>query len=358
MEEIEGIGVERDLAGLPVAYVDPKILAPSATDAEKAMRDALLRLVQNIRRDKQEGVLFPREYDKDGNLIYELELLSSGGTRQFPTHEIITRYDQRIAMVVLADFILLGTQNVGSWALSADKSNLFGMAINSWLQGIASVLNQFAIPRLLKLNKMDPKLAPTITHGEVQPPDLDALGTLIKNLSGAGMPLFPDEDLEAHIRKVAHLPEKSDDAKDLQDHAGLLDLANKEAANVQLGAQAEATGAQAKVAHTQAKLLPQQHAQTAADAAFKRDATRQQLSQSDQALADKREQADKQHGLATRQQDHTERTSDRQLTLAEQQAQAKDKLAQRQQDHTESTTDRQLTLAERQAKEAKKKPTK
>lgn len=54
-------------------------------------------IVRNIRRDETEGVVLPAGY--------KLELLSSGGTRQFDTNAIVNRYDTRIAMTVLADFI-------------------------------------------------------------------------------------------------------------------------------------------------------------------------------------------------------------------------------------------------------------
>ena len=37
IEEIEGVGIERDLAGIPIAYVDPAIMSAGATADQQAM---------------------------------------------------------------------------------------------------------------------------------------------------------------------------------------------------------------------------------------------------------------------------------------------------------------------------------
>lgn len=216
IQDFEAIGIERDLAGMPIVYVPPEILRANASPEEKALLAKMRQLVQNVKRDVQEGIIFPLEYDKNGNERYRFELLTSGGARQFDTTEIIQRYDQRIAMTVLADFVLLGTQDVGSWALSKDKTNLFGVAIGSWLDQVAAVFNKHAIPRLMEANGFDMEKLPTLEHGDVQDIDLTALADFISKLSMAGMPMFPDEDLEARLRELAHLPEKSEEAMLMQ----------------------------------------------------------------------------------------------------------------------------------------------
>ncbi|MGH8324410.1 MAG: phage portal protein family protein, partial [Steroidobacteraceae bacterium] len=118
--EIEGIGVERDLAGLPVCYAPADVLSTTATGNELAVKNYLKKLVTNIRRDAQEGVLLPASTDVNGKRLYELTLLTTGGTRQFDTNKIIERYEHRILMNFLADFLNLGLRSVGSYALSRD----------------------------------------------------------------------------------------------------------------------------------------------------------------------------------------------------------------------------------------------
>ena len=102
IQEIEGIGVERDLAGFPTLTAPEGINIWDDEDPEMLrMRAAAERLVQNIRRDSMEGIVMPAGW--------QLSLLSTGSRRQFDTNAIIERYDARIAMTVLADFVLLGT---------------------------------------------------------------------------------------------------------------------------------------------------------------------------------------------------------------------------------------------------------
>lgn len=217
IQDFEAIGIERDLAGMPIVKVPPEILRSNASAEEKALLTKMMNLVRNVKRDVQEGIVFPLEYDAQGNPRYEFELLSAGGARQFDTSAIIQRYDQRIAMTVLADFVLLGTQDVGSWALSQDKTNLFGVAIGSWLDSIADVFNNHAIPRLMEVNGFDMEKVPRLEHADVQDIDLSAMGEFISKMSAAGMPLFPDEDLEARLRELATLPEKSEEAMAMQE---------------------------------------------------------------------------------------------------------------------------------------------
>jgi phage gp29-like protein len=205
IEEIEAIGIERDLAGLPVAKVPPEYLSSGATAAQQSVLAEITQIVQNIKRNEQEGVIFPLMYDENGNEMFSLELLSSGGSRQFDTDKVIARYDQRISMSVLSDFILLGHEQVGSFALGSQKMDLWTMSVEAIAKSIAEVMNQYAIPRLLKLNGMNTELAPYLSYGEVSSVDLNELSNYVQKLIGAGA-LSPDENLEAYLREQASLP--------------------------------------------------------------------------------------------------------------------------------------------------------
>lgn len=211
IENIEGIGIERDLAGLPIAKAPPQIMSPSATPEQRAQFEMLKEIVVNIRRDEQEGVIWPLAYDDKGNELYKLELLTSGGERQFDTDKIIARYDQRIAMSVLADFILLGHEAVGSYALSATKSSLFKTALQTWLDSIADVINRHAIERLLRLNGMNLELAPAFTFARVGDVELADLTEFVSKMTSAGMQLFPSPDVENLLRAEVGLPPLSED---------------------------------------------------------------------------------------------------------------------------------------------------
>lgn len=202
IQEIEGIGIERDLAGLPVIYTPEKVDIFRNDPKMQVVKAELRKYVKNIRRDEEEGVVLPNGY--------KLELLSTGGSRQFDTNAIINRYDTRIAMAMMADFILLGHQGTGSYALSSDKSQLFKEAIKTYLDIICEVFNQQAIPRLIDVNGQHFQGItdyPKLIHGDVEHIDLGILGEFIQRMSSAGI-LLPDEGIEDYVREAARLPER------------------------------------------------------------------------------------------------------------------------------------------------------
>lgn len=210
IEEIERIGIERDLAGFPIIYAPGKIMGPKADAAEKQTFMDLVTTVRDVRRDSAEGLVLPSDVYKDTNVQqYRVELLSTGGARQFDTNAIVTRYDQRIAMVVLADFLMLGHAGVGSFAMTESKTDLFAVSLLAFLDVIGETFTRDAIPVLLKLNGLTPKETPRLTHAGFDQRDLEALGNYVQSLAQAGMPLFPDPALEQHLRDVADLPEPS-----------------------------------------------------------------------------------------------------------------------------------------------------
>lgn len=210
IQEIEGIGVERDLAGLPVMHPPEGVDIWDDTDMDCIKTKAAMEnMVKQIRRDELEGVVLP--------FGYELELLSSGGTRQFDTNAIINRYDTRIAMTVLADFIFLGHQHAGSWALSSDKTELFALAIGAFLDIICETFNRQGIPSLIDINGQHfagITEYPKMTHGDIEDVDITKVATFIKDMTGIGV-LVPDDGLEDYIRQVGHLPERTGDSREI-----------------------------------------------------------------------------------------------------------------------------------------------
>ena len=206
IENIEAIGVERDLAGLPMAFVPPEYLSAGASEDQKQLLQAIKEIVTNVRRDEQEGMVLPLMYDASGKPLFDFKLLTTGGSRQMDTDKIVQRYDQRIAMSMMADFMLLGSSGQGSFAMHSDKTKLFSMALGAFLDIVAENFNRFAIPRLFALNDLPISNFPKIVHGDVQSTDLGELGTYLNALSTSGMPLFPNQKLEEHLLKLANLP--------------------------------------------------------------------------------------------------------------------------------------------------------
>lgn len=200
IQEIEGIGIERDLAGLPV------LVAPEGVDIwSDEYREELAKaenIVRSVRRDEREGIVLSNGW--------QFTLTSTGGRRQFDTNQIIERYDTRMAMTVLADFVLLGHQAVGSFALSSDKTELFSVALGAFLDLICETFNNQAIPRLININgKCFAGITdyPILVHGDIETQDLAQLGEFVSKMVGIGA-ITPDENMEDYLRLAANLPER------------------------------------------------------------------------------------------------------------------------------------------------------
>lgn len=206
IQEIEGIGIERDLAGLPVITTPEGMDIWDKDDEDmNAIRTGLEAMVKNIRRDSTEGLVLP--------FGYTFELTSTGGSRQFDTNSIIARYDTKISQTVLADFIQLGHESVGSFALSSDKTNLFSMAICAFLDIICQTFNSQGIPALIDINGdhfAGVTDYPRLTHGDIEDVDLATVATFIKDMTSIGV-IIPDESLEDYVRQLGKLPKRTTD---------------------------------------------------------------------------------------------------------------------------------------------------
>ncbi len=207
IEEIEGYGIERDLAGFPVLYAPADMdIWSDDPDMQKALAMAEM-LVSSVRRDAREGLVLP-----GGENGWKFELVTSGSRRQFDTNAIIDRYDKRIATSVLADFVMLGQQQVGSFALADSKTKIFALAVGTYLDVICEVFNNQAIPRLINLNGDHFKGItdyPKMVHSDIEEVDIAQFTTAITGMVGNGI-IVPDESLEDEVRRILHLPERID----------------------------------------------------------------------------------------------------------------------------------------------------
>lgn len=254
LEEFEAIGVERDLAGMPTMKLPSDYLAAaSGTDKGKATA-AYRKMVRGVRRDENEGIMIPSDVDPETKIPrFEFELMSSGGTRQFDTNSIIGRYQQDILMSVLADFILVGHQDTGSYSLHTDKTGIFRASLNAIAGTVADTLNRYAVPRLFNANGWKPRELPKFVPTEVDPPDLNELASFISSTSGAGMQWFPDPELEKFIRDIARLPEMTDETLEFKRAQMQQDQAMQYAGN-----QMEMLGMQQKADMTAQGYSPEQ----------------------------------------------------------------------------------------------------
>jgi len=213
IETIESISIERELNGLPLGRIPAEFLAPNATEAQRAFVSEFKKILRDVKNNEQGFVLIPSDLyeNEDGSKtnkhLVEFELVASNGSRDIDPSKVIIRHQQNMARTVLADFIMLGQNDRGSFALSKSKTDLFLRSMQGYLNNIAGVINKHLFPRLWMMNGFDLATMPSIQPGRVAPVDLEELGTFIQRVANAGAPLFPDEDLDNALRDAAGLPE-------------------------------------------------------------------------------------------------------------------------------------------------------
>lgn len=196
-EEIEGIGIERDLAGFPVLTAPEDLDLWNEEDEHMvALRARAEELVASVRRDSEEGILLPNGWT--------LDLLSSGSSRQINIGETIDRYDNRIAITMLSDIILIGNNKAGSFALADTKQSMLAAALQAQLYNISDVFNDKAVPALFSYNNF-PGITeyPKIVPGVIQSPSLKEVALVLRAM---GLNIAGDLNMQNYLRSILGMP--------------------------------------------------------------------------------------------------------------------------------------------------------
>ena len=165
------------------------------------MRADAEALVASVRRDSEEGILLPNGWD--------LRLLTSGSSRQINIGETIERYDNRIAITMLSDIILIGNNRTGSFALADTKKSLLAGALQAQVLNIADVFNAHAVPRLFALNDF-PGLEklPKIVPSGIQTPSVQEVALMLRAM---GLSINKDKELLSYLWHILGFPSMSDE---------------------------------------------------------------------------------------------------------------------------------------------------
>ena len=212
---IEAIGIERDLAGLPMLRIPAEVI----NEGGSALT-TYTKMVSDLRNDEQAGAIIPSDRDEDGNALYELSLLSTGGQRAMDTDKVVARYERWILRAFLADFLTLGDQGVGSYAQSVSRTDLFFTAVSSVLDGAGDTINAQAVRPLMLLNGVQSNRWPRFTFNEIDQRDIKAFAETVAILASAGAVDTSEPDLRQHIYDIVGLPMAQETMEQEQEQEG------------------------------------------------------------------------------------------------------------------------------------------
>lgn len=225
IEEAEG-RVALRAAGIVKVQLPSEVLN-GTDDVATQTRQGYLTMAANLATDKQGAVVLPSDRDDQGNLLYDVSFVTTESRRTIDMAPIIERINKLMASTVLADFILLGQQAVGSFALSSDKTSLFAQALGAYLRIIEASVTRQLFRRTWAINGWPMEECPELVAGDLESRDLAEFGAMLSSLQGAGMPLFPDPELEDWVRLQVGLPPRGKTAPDGSgpDETGAIDAA-------------------------------------------------------------------------------------------------------------------------------------
>jgi hypothetical protein len=206
--KIDSIAQERQGLGIPVVHVPP-----GATAEDRA---AVEEMLKNLRVNEQAHVQLP--------VGFTMEYLDMkiNGTKN--PKDMILHHDRQISKSVLAQFLELGGTAGGSFALSANQSELFLLSIQSVAKYIQEKMNE-AIKELIDLNFPGTTDYPALEVGRIGTIDFKALADALWRLTQGGL-LVPDDDIEKYLRNAMDLPEAAQTTEDDHEEPVTIDRAD------------------------------------------------------------------------------------------------------------------------------------
>jgi len=188
IEELEAMGVAKDLQGLPVLYLPAQYMSEDASPEQKAIFDQFKNVIRNLQQNSQSGVILPSAVDPDTRAqLFKLELLSTeGGKKSYDTTKVKDYYRAMIFIGMNADILLMGNTETGSFALGSLKSSLTGSFVESVFQRIVRVFNDDLIKQVYELNGWDVSRRCKMDYEGFEDTNLDEFSKAVQRIGAVG----------------------------------------------------------------------------------------------------------------------------------------------------------------------------
>jgi hypothetical protein len=193
---VQGIGAERMGTGFPLIKIPRDLYAQELAVAED--------LIRGIRVNQEGGAVLPMDY--------EFEMQHGRG---FMYDKAIEHHNRMIALTGLAQFLTLGSNERGSYALSESQGAFFLLALRGLLERFTDTMEQTAFRHYVTMNWGPEVPVPTLS-AEMIIIDPLQMSELLSNLVAGGL-LKPTKDVRDQVRDSLGMhPEEL--AEDLADY--------------------------------------------------------------------------------------------------------------------------------------------
>lgn len=234
--ELEKIGYETDLRGIPIARAPlgelqaevkaapdgaPKKQAEAARTAKlKPLRDFISKHVRNLKT----GLMLPSDtyhtLTPDSSIStatpkWAVELLNGNSTSFDAIAKAIVRMNEELARLLGVEHLLLGTGGTGSLALAQSKIGTFYLTITSTLMELVEIFERDFIGPLADLNGWPEELIPSMGVSEINEMDIEMVSRVLMNLATAGATVLPtDPAIPEMYEKIGLTPPPVDANRD------------------------------------------------------------------------------------------------------------------------------------------------
>ena len=237
-EQLEGIGFETDLRGIPIGRA-PLALMQQAVEQGRMDPAVRARILENISdfikshlKNPERGLLldsqpftgqddqrFPSTIQQWG-----LELARGDSPAMEEVNVAIDRVNRELARIMGTEHLLLGDGESGSEALSRDKSHNFGLIVESTMKEIREVMESDFVRPILDLNGVDRSLQPILKTHPVQFRSVQDVTRSLKDMAASGAILAPDDPAIGEVRDLLGLSAASTNIEGLAEAMGGLAL--------------------------------------------------------------------------------------------------------------------------------------
>lgn len=221
--QIEAMGFERDLRGIPVGSAPYQAIKQMVDDGELTQDQAdaitapIERFVKMAAKSTETGIVmdsstYLAETETGENVsaarMFDLKLLTAGGTGFADIGNAIDRCQYQMAMLCGTENMLVGSGDQGSKALSEDKTRNFSMNVDSTQMDVVSSVNKDFIPPLMLFNGIPRNLWPKAKTESAAYMDASVKAQIMASLGNAGAvtrisdPAVNDIRIEAGLHEV------------------------------------------------------------------------------------------------------------------------------------------------------------
>lgn len=187
-QKLGGIIMEKRGAGIDVGKL---------RNGDPTKKSQAERVLMDVRSHERAFVLETEDFD------YRIE--GAGAGKTLDPLPWVTYYDASMLRGLLAEFLAIGGDG-GSYALHADKTSLFLMAIRGIAGEVCDTFNRHLVQRWCDMNWPNLDVYPKLRHSRLDRRDAVAVVEAIVKLVPIKA-LTVDPDLESELRDLLELPE-------------------------------------------------------------------------------------------------------------------------------------------------------